>query len=936
MKTYKNKYILPVLAAALYCMTAAGFGQKDSTITLPWNEQRTYYQTTGSYLSIKGSSLDGKMMGDLRNRLTGLITGLDVTELAGGFEASGYAMYTMNTNKLAMKMRGCSNLMCIVNDMYIPFSQLLLDPNQIESITVLSDVADRAKYGPLASDGALLIRTKQGGYNTPMRITVDMESGVSFAGRVSEWVNGVDYARMNNDARAVSGYDVLFAPEAISGFGKNDPYDMQYPNVDYKSLMYKNSYPISRAGVSFYGGGNSVKYSFALNGLYSGDLVKGGSQSDFSKFTISTGLAAKIGRYIEVGVDFSTLLSFNRYTRVDWNSYRIVPAVSFPLTMGTVESGSAEGDEGLLGTTIYGVSRTFPDNYYALLKEGGFRTERLRTGLLNASVNVDLSWLLKGLKSRTWLSTSNFVQTTVGKNNDYLAFYWERTTGKDLISTHKGSKASGKVMLSQYTVQGLGFYERLSYDRLFGKHNVSAGATFALNNTSNKSTSYNQRQLYSVFDASYSYADKYIVELVGQYAGSFRFNKAHRYVFLPSAGLAWVASNENFLKNANWLDNLKIHGQAGLIGQSGLFGQPYLYQGDYSFANGMWYGALTDQNVWFGDQRWVAQTTTMNRMPNKNLGWPKIFQADAGIDWDFLGVLSFRANAYYRRTEGTIANISSAVPGVFGIKDVELYDNYTSNSARGIDFSLDYNQSFGDFRVMAGVSTSTWEIKYEKIVNDDYLYDYQKKTGTPTDSYWGFRCIGKYTDPSQLTSLPAYSVDAQVGDLIYEDVNNDGLVDENDRVNLGHTSPRLRYAVRLGFAWKNLEINAVGTGNAFYKTAMTNEYFWNGWGDGNYSAFVRDNLGGAYPRLDYVQSKNNFVASDFWLRNGGWFKVQDVEIAYTLPLKKGALRSIRFSVKGQNLATVSGIKDVDPESIDAGVSSYPLMRSFSGGIKLNF
>ena len=111
-----------MLAAALYCMTAAGFGQKDSTITLPWNEQRTYYQTTGSYLSIKGSSLDGKMMGDLRNRLTGLITGLDVTELSGGFEASGYALYTMNTNKLAMKMRGCSNLMCIVNDMYIPFS----------------------------------------------------------------------------------------------------------------------------------------------------------------------------------------------------------------------------------------------------------------------------------------------------------------------------------------------------------------------------------------------------------------------------------------------------------------------------------------------------------------------------------------------------------------------------------------------------------------------------------------------------------------------------------------------------------------------------------------------------------------------------------------------------------------------------------------------
>ncbi len=149
----------------------------------------------------------------------------------------------------------------------------------------------------------------------------------------------------------------------------------------------------------------------------------------------------------------------------------------------------------------------------------------------------------------------------------------------------------------------------------------------------------------------------------------------------------------------------------------------------------------------------------------------------------------------------------------------------------------------------------------------------------------------------------------------------------------------MNYAINLGFGYKNFEIQIVGTGAAFFQTPMTNSYFWNGWGDGNYSAFVRDNIGGDYPRLAYTKSSNNFVQSDFWLRDGGWFKIQDVELAYTLPFKqnnKVGIRNIRFSLKGQNLATISKIKDVDPESIDAGVTGYPLFRIITAGIKFNF
>ena len=298
--------------------------------------------------------------------------------------------------------------------------------------------------------------------------------------------------------------------------------------------------------------------------------------------------------------------------------------------------------------------------------------------------------------------------------------------------------------------------------------------------------------------------------------------------------------------------------------------------------------------------------------------------------------LPFNTNFFYRKIDGIFANTVSVTPGVFGLSGTSMIENYTALSIRGVDATLNYAQTFGDFRVAAGVSAQTYIQKNDKLVEDNYIFDYQKMTGTDADAIWGYRCIGKYTDESQLATVPSYSTDVKVGDLMYEDMNNDGKIDTFDRVILGHSNPRLYYSVNLGLAWKNLELNVVGSGRAFFKTAMTNDYFWNGWGDGNYSAFVRDNLGGDYPRLSYVKSENNFIVSDFWLRDGGWFKIQDVEIAYTLPLRNKAIKSVRFSVKGQNLATFSGIKDVDPESINAGVSSYPLMRTVTGGIKLNF
>lgn len=903
--------------------------ERDTLVVMPWNGRTSYHETTGSYLSIGSEELDGKMQGDLMNRLTGAVPGLEIVEKAG-FALPNYQYRSLDSDQFSVRMRGRGNVMCIVNDMCIPFGQLQLDPNQIESITFLTDVADRARYGAIASDGALLIKTKGGQYGTPMRISVDAESGVSFADRVPGWVNGVEYAQLNNAARETADYEQLYSQLAIRKFAEGDPYSSEYPNVDYKSLMYRGFTPISRAGLNINGGTAGVRYNFSFNGLYSGDLINSTNAVDMSRFNFTAGLGVKVGKYIEMSVDFSSLLYFRRSGRTQWYDWRSVPAVAYPLEL-TLPEG-AGGD-----SRVYGVSKSWTQNYYALMNEGGFRTNRMRSGVIDVAMDVDFSFLLKGLKSRTWLAASNFAQTTIGKNDDYIAWYWSADSGIQEQSSHKGAKASGKSTLANYTWQSLSMYERLMYDATFGHNKVSAGATFSMSSASSKSDSQNQRQMYLVADASWAYGGRYIAEIVAQYAGSSRYEKGRRFAFFPSAGLAWVASNESFLKGAGWLDNLKLHTQFGLSGQFDVFGTPYQYRSNYSYNGDMWYGPISDQPSWFGTNRWVSYKTTINRLANRELSWPKVFQADLGLDFDFLGMFSVSVNAYYKKLYDSIVNISSTIPGVYGLNGISLMDNYTAQSLRGMDVTAGYSQTFGDFRVGASFSATFAKQIYDRLTEDEWLYEYQKKTGTPVDAYWGYRCIGKYTDEEELGTVPAISTAVQVGDLMYEDVNGDGKIDDNDKVILGNTAPRMSYAINLNFAWKDLELSIVGTGRAGLKTAMTNSWFWNGWGDGNYSAFVRDNIGGAYPRLDYVHSDQNFVGSDFWLRNGSWFKLQNVELSYNLRFRKVSwIKGMKFSLKGQNLLTFSGIKDVDPECIDAGVTSYPLFRSVTAGIKLNF
>jgi hypothetical protein len=277
-----------------------------------------------------------------------------------------------------------------------------------------------------------------------------------------------------------------------------------------------------------------------------------------------------------------------------------------------------------------------------------------------------------------------------------------------------------------------------------------------------------------------------------------------------------------------------------------------------------------------------------------------------------------------------VAGISNALPR-FNFNKIRYY---------GVESGISYSDRIGNLKFMLGGNATIKNSKYIRFDEPAYRYAYQFHVGTSTDTYWGQTFLGKFASDGETKAVPQlFDEELHAGDLKYKDLNSDGFVDDNDRSPRGHTSPRLLYSLQLQLSAYNFDLTLVGTGRAFYDIPLTNRYFWNGWGNNTYSDFVKENVGGAYPRLTYNKVNNNFIASDFWLVKGGFFKLQNAELAYNIRINRSNLtgvRAARLFVRGANLLTFTNVKDIEPESMDSGVEDYPLFRTFTGGVKLTF
>ena len=934
----------------------------EDVIPLPFMSTKKRY-LNGSSQIIKGSQLDKYPTSDIRNALTGLATGLDVRELDGSPGVSAeeeLALFGIG-EKVNVSARGRS-VRYIIDEIPTDITEMALDPSEIESITVIKDVVEKSMYGPYAADGVVFIKTKRGRQNERV-LNANAEYGVSMTDRMPQWASGADYARLNNIARTNSGLAPLYDESDINAYAKNDPYDMYHPSNNYGNMMLKDNKSFSRVNLSSTGGSDVVQYFAYLGYTGEGDIYNMGSKADYNRLNARSNIDIKINDVLKAQFDFFGALTYRRSPNYGYDpeftsegtDNPVLGITEMPTVLGHITTVSPvalpvyANNDPELDKPWYAVSQQYPENPIGNLVGNGYYTESGRNGTFNVALDYDMKGITKGLKSRTYVGFSAFNLVRIGKAEDYTAYTVTPSVtagGNDTIlltKVHDGVDQADQAKLHDYYFQRWAFYESLSYNREFGKNHVQGAFTYYLSKASRNGIEEPQRQMISSLTGLYSYKDKYNVHGVLNYTGSSSFSEDARYFLSPTIGASWIVSGEDFMNESKLIDLLKVRAEYGVLGYES-FRAPYGYRDRWNnntsggafgpHSANQWFGSATDNTVY---------RTVPSRIGNPDLGWEKRKEFNAGIDlMMFNRKMEFELN-YYNQSRTDMIQSMIRLPYVAGISSWRPAVNYNEIKYTGVEMALTWNKNKGDFKYsLTGRATlpqAVW-IKYDE---PDYRYDYQKRTGTELGAIYGQTYLGRFATDEEAMQIPQLFDDVlHAGDLKYADMNKDGVVDDNDQSQIGNGTPKLLYAINAHFSYKNFELLLIGTGSAFVDVAYANRYFFNGWGDNNYSQFVADNVlnnGTEYPKLTYYQVNNNFEGSEFWLRNGGFFKIQNVEFAYNVPVAKmkwSGIRGFKIFVHGANLLTVSNVKNVDPENTSSGVYNYPLFRTITGGVKLTF
>ena len=919
---------------------------------------------TGSTTIIDGKNLEMYPSLDLRNALTGLAAGVDVRELNGapGISAQEYLGSFGALEKIDVTSRGRS-LVYMVDNIIMDVGEMPLDPGEIESVSIIKDIAAKAMFGPAAGAGVVFIKTKRG-YPNEHSLNVNFEQGVGTIDRFPEWVSGSEFATLNNLARSNDLEDPRYTPQDIAEYAKNNPWDLYHPSVNFRDMMFSNTKSLTRANISSSGGNEIVQYHSYVGYNGEGDIFKIGSKADYNRISTRSNIDIKINDYFKVQFDFYGNMTIRRSPNYGFDPQftsegtdnPVLSLIEFPLLLIDVNEIPPvsfpvwAAYDSISKVPWYGVSQAYPDNPIGGIEAQGYYTEKGRTGAANIALDFDLKSILPGLKSKTFLGFNTFNQVRIGKSEDYIGYIAtpsEGVTGNDTIlltrsSSHVGYDMTDMVKLMDYYFQRYAIYERLSFDKNIGSSAVASSLTYYIGNAFRNGVEEPQRQQNVILTGTYTFDDKYTFMGVLNYAGTHSFAEGKKFGLFPSGGVSWVISEESFMQDIKFLNFLKLRMQAGILGNERYLAPFYNIDRWNVNTSGSAFGPISTA-TWFGTTTDVnVPRSYLQRMGNPDLGWETLKEISFGFDALMLQEkISLEMTAYNNIYDGQIDQVEYTIPLMVGISNSRPWYNFNKTRYYGLETSLQFYERAGQYLYysfgVSGVVQDSRRLKYDE---PNYRFDYQRRTGKPSDAIFGQTYLGKFKSDAEALVIPQRFDDVlHEGDLKYADMNGDKIVDDNDASMIGHSSPRLFYSINGRVGYKNFELAVIGTGRAFYDIALTNAYFWNGWGDNNYSAFVRDNIGGAYPRLTYYRVNNNFVTSDFWLTKGGFFKIQNVELAYKFPEQVSQIiggRLIRVYIRGANVLTLSKIKDVDPEAIDSGVYVYPLYRTFSAGIKLNF
>ncbi len=819
----------------------------------------------------------------------------------------------------------------------------LVDVEDIKEFSILKDAAATAVYGVRGANGVVLITTRSGEEGKP-KIQVKHESGLLTPTKIPEVANGAQFMEMYNDAQGYDFYSKEYIQNTLSGV---DPY--LYPNVDWVNEVFKKYSYNTRTSVNVSGGTNTVKYYvsggfYNENGLFRQDpTLQYNTGIFYRKFNFRANVDIQLFRHTSMSVKLATAFEQKNQSGNDsgtiWHYSLITPGVVYPVKFET-EDGTFYGGDGV------GMGY----NPVSLLTQSGYRQNFYNNAQSVFGLDHDFSWLTDGLKANVKLSF------------DAQNEHWQNRTRNPEQYSAEGRDENGKIILKQNDAgsQTLGFgygargwralylEASLNYARSFGKHGVTglflfqqSSKNYVGSHATNSQAALPYRNQGIAFRATYNYDSKYFLEFNAGYNGSENFSPGHRFGFFPSVAAGWLVSDEPWwqpLKNV--VSMFKLKGSYGLVGNDKIGGgRRFIYLETINGGGSYNFGTSASTN---GSYR-------MGEWPNEEVGWETSRKLDVGFEIEFIKALKMNIDYFHEYRTGIFLQRQS-IPYFAGITS-QPWSNVGEMRNSGIDASLTYDQQIGEVHLSA---LANFTFTRNVILNQDEPvreYAYMLRTGQPRWQKFGLVSDGLFQSWEDIETSPdqSYYGDIQPGDIKYKDLNGDGVIDPFDEKAIGYCDyPEIVYGFGLNAQWKgfdasvffqgidhvNFSVNTTlvrgFTGNQIHSSNVFSDVYGNYW--------TPENPDAKYPRLTTMKNENNSQSSDFWMADGAYMRLKNVEIGYTLPKNittKMKISNLRIFLSGTNLLTFSKFKLWDPD-LQTGATNYPNNKTFNIGLNLAF
>ena len=883
----------------------------DEVVVVGYGTQKKV-SVTGAMASTKGSDLAKVPTANITNTLAGRLPGLISYNRSGepGYDDAGLLIRGASTT-------GDSSPLIVVDGVADRAGSLgRLDPNDIENITILKD-ASAAIYGSRAANGVILVTTKRA-KSEKFTVSYNGNVGISSPTILPDMCDSWQYAELINEITPGT-----YSDEAIQKF-KDGSDPVNYPNVNAFDILLKQAVQ-TQHNISASAGGKYVSFYASLGYKYQDNYYKN-SASNYSQYNFRTNIDFTPHKDVKIGLNVA-------FRQEDRNSpitgsediwrylikYNPMVNIWFPGTnYGNVSSkqDNFSPATGLDGTTGY---------------------QRDRQSYLNADLTLhwDLPWITEGLSIDAGLYVD---RADVFYKKFEKKYYMYEQSGDEYIAKEQGSN-----ILDQNMNQTLGvtMNARLNYKRTFNDvHNLNVFVAYEqyqsrydymqarrqdfistaideifagdINSATNDGKASETARMNYFGRLDYDYAGKYLFQFNWRYDGSENFPAGKRFGFFPGVSVGWRVSEEKFWKeNVSWMDYLKVRASWGQMGNDKVDAFQYLTA--YTFDNPAILGGGIESGLW------------LLRTANPNITWEVANTYNVGIETRFLKYFNFEADFFKTKRNNILATRNAAIPEYAGLTLPDENIGVCSNI--GTELTLGFSKQLNkDWTIMASGNFTYNHSTIDFIDEPESTLPWQKRTGlsigTDGDMYLMYEADGIFRTQEELDSYPRLA-EARVGDVRFKDVNGDKVIDGNDKVRQDKPAiPRIMYGINLGANYRNWSLSMLfqGAAQVWQYTFMeagtignfTKDFYENRW--------TEDNINAEYPRTynrDATVTGGGNYRNTFWLNNASYLRLKSIELAYDLPkswLKNTPISAVRLSLSGYNLFTITGIRNIDPET----------------------